>query len=306
MNRIVKLSMLFSIPILISLSWLLGGTLVHKVPPLALSIVRFGVGSFILFLFTDLKLFIKNNSRNYLFKWLGIQFILAVTGRALYAYFSAKSLLTISPFEAILLSTSLPVFLLILERILGKSFQSPWVPLLGLLSFTSVFLSILTYNNAANIGFSGSLTSGHFEMLLAMFVYAIHLIYYKNQVKDISPVNPLFAQFLLAGIILASFNNDGFIAFISFDFSDWVRFLVYAIICNLLPFVLVHYCIKTFSSFTIGAVAILSPLFAFIFSGIYEQKPLDLKFVILSLVACLLTYMTVWIDQFFNHRKKFK
>ena len=303
MKSIGKLSMLFSIPVLISLSRLLGGTLVHKVPPLTLSILRFGVGSFILFIFTDLNSFVKNNSRKYLLKWLGIQFILAVTGRALYAYFSAKSLLTISPFEAIIISTSLPVFIIILEKILGKPFKTPWVPLLGLLSFTSVLLSLLSQNNATMNKFSGSLSAGHFEMLLAMLVYAIHLIYYKKQVKDISPVNPLFAQFLLAGIMLAPFNTDGFIAFFSFDYSDWVRFLVYAIICNLLPFVLVHYCLKKFSSFTIGAIAILSPLFAFIFRGVYEQKPLNIKFVLLSLVACLLTYMTVRIDHYFNIKK---
>ncbi len=297
MNQITKFIMLFSIPILISISWLLGGTLVHKVTPLELSTIRFIVGSIFLFFFTDLKSFIKNKTKSEIINWFKVQFFLSLTGRALYAYFSAKSLLTISPFDAILLSTSLPVFLLILERFLGQPFKSHWTPILGILSFFAVFSSISTNNNSEHLESLNSLKIGHFEMLGAMLLYATHLIFYKKQVKDYSPWNTLFIQFIFASAMLLPFDKDHYSSLINFEFIDWLRFFIYAIICNLLPFVLVHYCLKIFSSFTVGAVAILSPLFAFFFSGIYDQTQLSVKSVLITLTACFLTFLTVRFDQ---------
>jgi drug/metabolite transporter (DMT)-like permease len=259
--------------------------------------MRFAVGSIVLIFFTDIKNFIRNNSKVQLINWFLTQLILAISGRALYAYFSSSSLLSITPFEAVLISTSLPVLLIVLERFIFKNkFKNLFTPILSILSFATVLASIINYNSNKNFDLN-RLSVGHFEMLIAMLFYAVHLIFYKKQVKDKSPANPLFIQFVIAFVLLFPFNIECYNSFYSLNFNDWFKFFTYSIVCNLLPFVLVHYCLKIYSSFTVGAVAILSPVCSFIFSTFYEQKSFDVRFVLLSILACLFTFFTVLTDQ---------
>jgi drug/metabolite transporter (DMT)-like permease len=288
--------MLYAIPMLISLSWLLGGNLVAKISPIALSSSRVAIGAIVLFLFSDIRRSHDKLTRSEKFRWWGQQLLLALTGRVIYFYLSAQSLLSITPFEAVLISTMLPVFLLGLERVLGKPFKSYLIPIGAVTSVGAVISGLFVASPAGSFHFS----IGHLEMALAMFAFAIHMLLYKRFIRDPHPGNPLFAQFLIAALILLPLDITGLTQFSAFSFGDWFQFIVYALVCNLLPFVLVHYCLKSFSSFSVGAVAILSPLFSFVIKGVSNQSPPNPGFMFASVLACVLTYFTLRADQTAN------
>lgn len=285
--------MLYAIPMLISLSWLLGGNLVAKISPIALSSSRVAIGAAVLFLFSDIRRSQEKLTRSEKLRWWGHQLLLALTGRVVYFYLSARSLLSITPFEAVLISTMLPVFLLGLERLMGKPFKNYLIPFGALASVGAVVSSLFVASPSGSFHFS----VGHLEMALAMFAFATHMLFYKRFVRDPHPANPLFAQFLIAALILLPLDISGLAQLSVFSVMDWLQLIIYAVVCNLLPFVLVHYCLKRFSSFSVGAVAILSPLFSFVIKGVSNQSAPSLQFMFISVLACVLTYLTLRADQ---------
>jgi drug/metabolite transporter (DMT)-like permease len=293
MIQVLRTLMLYAIPVLISLSWLLGGNLVSKVSPIDLSSSRVAVGAAVLLLFSSIRRSHATFTNSEKLKWWGHQLLLSLTGRVLYFYLSARSLLSITPFEAVLISTMLPVFLLGLERSMGKRFKSLLIPVGALASVGAVITSLFVASPSGSFHFS----TGHLEMALAMLAFAIHILLYKRFVRDTHPANPLFAQFLIAALIMLPMDTTGLMQLGGFSLADWVQFIIYAVVCNLAPFVLVHYCLKNFSSFTVGAVAILSPLFAFVIKGVSNQAPPRPTFMLISIFACILTYFTLRADQ---------
>ena len=288
----VNYLLLLLIPILISMSWLLGADLIHKISPLTLSSFRLLIGALVLLIFADFKnlFFYKDNKK--LISWWLNQLILSIFGRMFYFYLSAKSLLLISPFEAILVSSSLPVIILLIQRALGKLFISPLMPVFSFASFMAVILSMYFYNNNFN-----NFNLGHLEIFVAMIAFAIHLILYPKLIGEHEkPVNVLFAQFILGAMFLLPMNFQDISSFFHLSIAEWIKFLVYSVVCNLLPFVIVHYALRRTSAFVVGMTSILSPLFTIISKDIFYKQALNNTFIILSLISCLFISLTIAID----------
>lgn len=292
MNALVNKISLVAIPILISLSWLLGGNLVSKVEPSALAAARVTFAAAFLFFFSNIRRDHTMWSPKSKKVWWRDQALLSVTGRAGYFFFSTLALVWITPFEAVLISTLLPIFLLFIERFAGKPFVSLQIPIFGILSCLLALASLLVMKSSANVVNGNQLNLGHLSMAFAVLLFAFHLFYYKKSIRDHSATNPLAAQFSIAAILLLPFGAAHLQQFFSLNFLEWIQFVGYAVVCNLLPFVLVHRCMKTLAPIHVAAASVLSPLFAVLFKQVYTSAAVPNSFLLLgasSLVFVLLT-----------------
>jgi drug/metabolite transporter (DMT)-like permease len=291
----IDLLFLMMIPFLVSLNWLIGGNLIQQIPALPMAGGRLlfaTLALFILFLFTSRR---SREKSNVDLNWLKNQFILSITGRVIYTAASIWALALISPFEAIVLGALTPIFLIAIEGFFGSGFKNRYVPTFGLLSVTFAILS-LTTSELSHHQKSFSVL-GYALMIFAVSAFSVHLSLYKRFEIDKSSIAPLMTQFAMATIILLPFGLTGFKHFFILDFNGWLQFFLYSVVCNLTPFILVHHSLKKYSPFTVGSVSILAPLMAFLFRNVYSSGTLELKFLILSLVACGFVFLTTKFDR---------
>ncbi|MGE3611036.1 MAG: DMT family transporter [Bacteriovoracaceae bacterium] len=296
MKSLSNIILLLLIPFLISLNWLIGGNLVKILPPMTLAASRMLLATMVLFFFSNILQAQINWSKTRKISWWKEQFVLSFTGRACYSVFSIYALTMISPFAALVIASLLPVFLILIERLGGKSFKNKYVPSFAFLS-TIITLATLNFipsleSSLGNISYRGLLCMG-----VAIFLFAIHLTFYKRTIRDDSSSNPLFAQFLIAAILVISIEPLSLLKIFQLTLKEWFQLLMYSIVCNLIPFALVHYSLKKYSPLIIGSVSILSPLFAFIFKGIYTSISIPWIFIILTILASFFVFMTIKFDK---------
>ncbi len=284
--------MLLGVPVLVSLSWVLGGGLVQKISPMVLSSSRLLVGALILGALSDVFRKQRELPSDQVRHWWKNQVLLSLTGRVLYYYASTRALLSISSLDAVLVTTTMPIQSLFVERLLGARFSNPWIPAVGVMACATVAFAVTTGGS----GLRGSLEPGHLEMGVATLAFVVHLTMYKRMTKDASPVNPLFAQFAFGALCLVPLDVAGYAAFGTLSAGEWVQFAVYSVVCGLLPFVLNHYCLQRFSPFIVSAVAILSPLFGMLFQASLRGELVSLQFMLLSLVSCCLIFTALFLN----------
>ena len=293
MTSMANIFMLLLIPILISLSWLLGGNLIRELHPMTLASGRVVLSAAFLFFTSSILHSQKNWTWAEKKTWWKDQAFLSLTGRVFYYYFSARALLTISPFEAVLITTQLPIFSMFLERIFRmRVFSSFAIPALGIATSFIAAIAVWSSNFESHLFFR----PGYIEMLLAILFFGIHLVFYKKKVRDASSLNPLFAQFLLASLVMLPLGFSQMRELGELGLFDWGQMLIYTFVCGLLPFVLVHHSLKKFTAFSVAAVSILSPIFAICFKSVYTSQTLSLVFVFLTLLTCLFTFFTLSMD----------
>jgi drug/metabolite transporter (DMT)-like permease len=281
------------IPLSVSLSWILGGELVKKISPLVLSSSRMLVGIAIMILFSNINATQRGWSRNQRLEWWRNQLILAITGRTLYYYFSSRALLSISPLDALLVTSLMPVFSLFMERIFGARFRTLLLPTSGLLASGFAFAAVASSRKA---GVSASSALGYLEIIGAVVSFSLHLSLYGRVTKDDSPVNPLMVQFAIGAACLLPADLSGYQAFSHFSATDWGHFAVYAAVCNLLPFVLVHYALKIVSPLTVASASVVSPLFGIVVVKASSGTSVEPSFVVFSLCAVVLTWATIKLN----------
>ncbi len=289
----------YLIPILNAGSWLLGGTLITVIGPYELSALRTLVVALILIAYVVVsdRPSIHSLWHKSLTWWLH-QGFLALTGRVIYYYFGAKALLTITPFEAILVTVLLPVITGLIEAATRRGKVSPIGLLFSIGACVMATLSMMSVS--PGWGVSG-LRMGHFDMLIAVVAFAVHAVYYKQNVKEPSPQVPLLAQFAISAIVLLPFANWGVMESAG-DLSpvNQLRFVIYAVVCGLLPFVCMHYALKRYSSFLVLTVSILGPIFALLLKGVYQEAPLSPQFIIMTAVTVVFTFLALWASQGFS------
>ena len=256
---------LLSIPVTVSLSWVLGGELVKAIPPVSLSIGRLALGVLVFFLFSSITRDLKDLPTPEKMRWWGQQALLAATGRSAYYALTATSLVSISPLEALIITTLMPVFTLALQRLIGVRFSSPGVPTFGLLATAATVAAIVLKSGLSESGIS-TLHMGRLLMMAGIAAYVVHLVLYARFVKDKNPANPLFAQFLFGFLMLLPFEPHGLGFMSHLTAVSWFQFLVYALVCNIVPFVAAHYALQTFGPFIVSTVASTSPFFGTLFA----------------------------------------
>jgi drug/metabolite transporter (DMT)-like permease len=285
--------LILGIPLSVSLSWILGGELVKKMSPLVLSSSRMLVGVAILLLFSNILATQRSWSRDQRLVWWRNQLILALTGRTLYYYLSSASLLSISPVDALLVTSLMPVFALFIERILGTRFRTILLPVSGLLASGFAVAAVASSRNA---GVPISSALGYLEIIGAVLSFSLHLSLYSRMTKDDSPVNPLMVQFAIGAAFLLPADLLGYQAFSKFSAVDWGQFAVYSAVCNLLPFVLVHYALKLVSPLTVASASIVSPLFGIVMVQGFSGTPIAPSFISLTLCSVGLTWTTIKLN----------
>lgn len=299
MSTITNIFILILIPVLVSLSWLFGGNLIRDLNPMTLTTGRIVLSAIVLFFVSSIVRSQKNWTWTERKRWWKNQAFLSLTGRVFYYYFSVRALLTISPFEAVLVTTQLPILSIFLERIFGmRTFPSLVIPVFGI--FTSFVAAVAVWS----VHFPSQLffRSGYIDMLFAILCFGIHLVFYKEKVRDSSSVNPLFAQFLLASFIMLPLALPRMDELWHLDIVDWGQMFIYTFICGLLPFILVHHALKKFTAFSVASVSILSPVFAVLFKGIYTNQKLSLVFITFIILTCICTFLTLKMDM--RHKKQ--
>lgn len=282
--------LLLAIPVTVSLSWVLGGELVATVSPLELSIGRLGLGTIAFFFVSNIVSTQKALNVNERLAWWGQQFLLSITGRAAYYALTSTALLSISPLEALIMTSLMPVIAFSMERLLGKVFFSWKTPVFGLLASFFV-VAALVVRDFSKINTLKPLHYGHGLMALGIAAYVLHMALYARLVKDKNPANPLFAQFLIGFLLLIPFEPQALMFMKDLNALKWVHFLIYALICNIIPFVAVHFCLKHFDSFKVSTVSILSPLFGTFFALAYGSPLPSSVFFILTGAACMSVYL---------------
>ncbi|MCK6596730.1 MAG: DMT family transporter [Bdellovibrionaceae bacterium] len=289
----VYLSLIF-IPILVSLSWIIGGDLVKVMPTVTLTIARIAFSTvtllIMLFLFNRKDL---TNLQNRIIKldWWKGQLILTLTGRVLYFILSTHALKSISPLQAILFNGLLPIFGLFLARISGQKFKNKLIPFFSFLTSLSAIAAIF------NI-FSGSwiLNLGIIEMFFAVFFFSLHISLYKKYVSSKSATETLFSQFLLCFLILLPFDFDFINPLFQITIHDLIKFLIYSIVCNLAPFFLLHYTLKYIKPINIQLVCTLAPIFGLFFNFLYQKSQISNLFIYLTLLTVALISITIFLD----------
>ncbi|OFZ19597.1 MAG: hypothetical protein A2Z20_06495 [Bdellovibrionales bacterium RBG_16_40_8] len=291
MNPMANLLMVYLIPVFTSLSWLLGGVLVLQLSPYSLSISRTAIVGVLLLIYflvfsrKPLQTIAKTSTC-----WWIDQAILAISGRTIYYYYSSKALLSISPFEAILVASFLPIIILFFNKIFKISNVNTLSLALGLLACALNIYTLTIYSTDRFSGFG----TGHIEMLIAISGFAFHTIYYKAKVKESSPLLPLAVQFLIGAIIMLPFTKTNFLAeFGHLQLVSWGQFTFYSLVCGLLPFVFLHYALQMHSPFLITTISMLAPAFAIVFKSIYQEQPLNMWFIICTIATCSLAVLTL-------------
>lgn len=288
----------YLIPILNAGSWLLGGLLITQLPPYELSTLRTAIVALLLFVYSsfaykDLVRELQSKTAS----WWKHQIFLSITGRVIYYYFSAKALQTISPFEAILMTTLLPIVTMIIESSMGYAKVSITTFSFSMATCALCLLCLLT---SASGNQTTGIRLGHIEMVIAIISFAAHSIYYKKNISDISPTIPLLVQFLVAAVLLLPFINFELLQAInSFDYISSGRFFVYAVVCGLLPFICLHYALGKFSSFIVMNISILGPIMAFLMRGLYQSEPLNNSFIFLTVGTVFMSFLALWSNQKF-------
>lgn len=294
---------LLLMPLLNALSWLLGGALLSKIDPYSLSTLRTLIVAIILILtllITERSHFSKIlQSKN--LKWWKDQLVLSLSGRVLYYYYSAKSMLSISPLEAIIITTLMPILALAAEKIYSKIDLSAGTIVMGIFACTFGIISIFLSTESRLVSFK----IGHVEMLFAVAAFAFHTVYYKAKVKDSSPTILLMAQFSIGAVLMLPFlPHTAITQFANLDLSNWFRFLFYSIICGLGPFVLLHYCLKKYDPFIVLTFSLLSPLFAILLRGVYKYTPISNSFVICTIFTCIFAIGTLAVNSKYKTIKR--
>ena len=209
------------------------------------------------------------------------------------AHLSSAALLSISAVDAVLVTSLMPVFSIFIERIFGTRFRTYLLPLCGFLASLTAFCAVLSARGSLG---AFSLTIGHFEIVAAIIFFTLHLSLYSRMTKEPSPVNPLMVQFTLAALLLLPADLGGYQAFSSFTTTNWIQFTVYAVVCNLLPFVLVHYALKLTSPLAVASASIASPLFGIVFARIISGTEIVPSFIAFTVCSLVLTWTTIRIN----------
>jgi drug/metabolite transporter (DMT)-like permease len=279
------------IPILNSISWLLGGALIASMSPIGLTTVRLFVISIIL----NVLLLIKSNNnvvdlKSKPFTWWTDQLILAASGRAAYYYFSTKSLLHITALDAVLISALLPLIIIFIEM----AFQMTSVRLITVFTgLIAISLNILTLSLFSPGGVSG-LNIGHFEMLLATIFFAAHTIYYKKTMIKSSPVLSLSIQFTIGLLLLLPFVDITIGSeLLKLNQTGYLQLIIYSVVCGLLPFVFMHYSLQSYSPFTLTIISMLAPLFAIALKDLFQKNLVSTNFIVLACATLFFAIMTL-------------
>lgn len=282
----IKYIYLIGVPIFVALSWVIGGQLVKSVPPSSLAVLRLLVGGALLGILNPSIFKTYKSKGSDLGKWLGKNALLSVFGRVLYFYFSIKALLTIPATHAVLVTTLLPIFSLISGLVFRMKVL--WVEVvIGLVAMVFVGLAVINRNVGA-VEFV--LEQGHIYIFIAMFSMAFYMVAYTKFVKEKSAAEPLFVQYIFAGLVLLFFSSDW--SFV-YDLTpvNWLHLVLYSTVCTLFPFVFMHHAFKSFSAFAVSVAAISAPVFGVIFQAILFGVDLSQNFMIfggLGLVTMLI------------------
>lgn len=278
---------LFSIPTLIGASWLLGGTLVRTIDPLTLSFLRnlLSATALIPFVLTSTK---KEDMRLMSLSWFAGQIFLTITGRVLYYYFATRSLLSIRPVESILIATSLPLYLMLFAFFIRRTIIPLRTTLAGILAVGCTVLAILRTNTMAGFAWQ----PGHSDMIIAMLFFAIHLFYYPRLTRSASASSTLFLQFGAGAIIMATIINRATLQSIHWTSESIIQLLIFAIGCNLVPFILVHRCLRFFPPLVVGNVSLLSPVLAYSIQCIMGKRNPDAIFLVLAFATAIFVFLS--------------
>jgi len=89
---------------------------------------------------------------------------------------------------------------------------------------------------------------------------------------------------------------EGDLAFYNFSSGDWLRFLTYSIVCNLLPFLFVHYSLRAFAPLSVSASLVVSPLVGIALAGLTSEAKVSPWFILFAIGSIALTWLVARLN----------
>lgn len=293
-NKLIILFELILIPVLVSLSWILGGNLVKSFGTIDLTIARIGLSGFLLLpllFFSFNKSTILNLKNMKSANWWFNQIILTITGRVLYFILSTNALKTITPLQAIMFNSLLPIFGIGLSAFIGEKYKNKNV--LTMSVFASFFTMLAIFSLVKD---SWYLNVGLIEMFFAVFFFSLHIVLYKKLIINEGAVQVLCVQFLLCFIFIYPLNFRFYESFKNITNDQLIYFILYTTVCNLLPFFLLHHSLRHVKALNVQLVCTLTPICGIILSFLFGERNISITFIILTLVSILLIGLILFLE----------
>lgn len=225
-------------------------------------------------------------------KDLWLLLICSMTGVAFNQALFIIGLSNTSPIDASIISTSTPIFVMILAAMI---LQEPITRLKAfgvLIGATGGISLILASGQTLS---QNSTASGNIMILLSSFSYSIYLVTAKPLTQRYSAVTIMKWMFLFSAIVLLPFTYKGILDAPSFHgtivFQDIVSILYVLLGATFIPYLLIPMALKRIRPTTMSMYNYVQPIGASIIAIVIGQD----SFSIIKLIAAILVFTGVYM-----------